>query len=146
MLKLVKQKDEYGCVPACIATLANISYEKAKKILHPRSHKWNDIGVQEKITFKALTKLGFKYRDRKWIISIKEIRNNSIIVVDHSVYGDGAHAVIWDSKKQKVLDPYVCKTRSLKKSLTTKRYDEAAICIYEILSRKYNNLSNSPKK
>ena len=136
-MKRVRQQHESGCVPACIAMLADISYASSIRLfekLKIGSHKSFTVwGTTHKQMLKGMQYAGLNPFDRQRKTSLAKLKHNAILVIEHEVYGEPherTHAVVWDVKKQRVLDPYVGRG-SLKRHLSTKIYEESLLYIVE---------------
>ena len=104
-MRTVHQECETDCGIACVAMLAGVSYEKAKKALFPKSSP--RITCSGKL-FAALRKLGKRPLGDRMIsvkrINLDHLRDNALVgvVVDKRY----RHWVVWDASVRKVRDPY----------------------------------------
>lgn len=138
-MKLVKQKHECGCVPACLSMLTEISYEKCLKLFYPtrKDKRWETLGVHDDVILGTLIKLNIKHKLIYGSEPLSKLEGNAILAVSHPAYGpeeDRGHVVVWDFEKQKVLDPYPDKNRELKRSLKKETYEKSIEYIIKILS------------
>lgn len=132
-MKLVRQLHESGCVPASIAMIAGISYSEALTYFHPR-HNWEKQGSNLPRIQKILDKLGYATivtgkRD------LTKLKTNALITISHEAYGPpphNHHALVWDCRKQRVLDPYPAKWREMKRHLPQQEYHRTLIEIIEV--------------
>lgn len=115
-MKKIYQKHETGCVPACIAMLANLSYDQTVKLIHPK-RKGKRKGTCIGKILKTLDKLQIPYRIRPKK-NFTQIKNPCILIASldplskTTIYTDdlfpyvesGSHAILWTGKK--IFDPY----------------------------------------
>lgn len=132
---LVRQQHQNSCVPACIATLTGLPYNKALRLVYrwKKTKRWDHYGTKHEDTLRAIKRAGFRYKERK-PISFSKLRTSAIIVVENDVYGPPgyqSHVVVWDYEQQRVLDPYVGKGM-LKRHLLQRIYEKSATIIIEI--------------
>jgi hypothetical protein len=106
MLNLIKQNHKNSCVPACIATIKNLSYSDSLKAVHPKrkSERWNTNGTHYNQIYYSLKRMKISFRKRK-VISLHKLRNNAIVITKGLFRPDRCHAVVWDVDRQRILDP-----------------------------------------
>src|ERR1700679_1280394 len=103
-MKHIYQRYESDCFPTCLAMVANISYTKAIRLIHPCRKKGSPYLTHHPVALKVLRKLGFKVRTR-YVKNLTALKQIAIIFLD--IDGkDIWHVVVWDPKQKKVLDPY----------------------------------------
>lgn len=132
-MKLVMQRFENSCVPACIAMVSGLSHAQAIK-LFAYNHNWGKMGSDIPTLMKHLTNLGCKPQLCQ-PFNIKRLRCNAILGLAHPAYGPhgwNRHVVVWDYKAQKVLDPYPCSWRPMKRALPLFEYQNSLIEIIKI--------------
>lgn len=134
MLTLVRQRHINSCVPACLATLTSLPYKKSLKVVYPwkKTKRWDHYGTDYKDILRALKRLGLKYKERGHTLFTK-LRVNAIVIIEHPAYGPPearSHAVVWDYKRQRILDPDVGK--GIKRHLPQASYQKSAVLIIEV--------------
>jgi hypothetical protein len=145
-MKLIYQKHETSCTSAALATVANVSYEKALRLIHPgKSRHGKAKGAFHTHIIRALEKLNIPYK-----ITYKKfnkIKNPCILIVtvekplSKSEFGLSksgfvypmklSHAIVWTGKK--IFDPY--SNRPEYKSFTAHRALNRVFLNIEILSK-----------
>lgn len=102
-MRLVKQLDPCGCVPATIAMLTNKSYNSCK-LLFSNKKQWKTRGTSLGQAKIVLQKLGFKVFERSNLG-----KSNALVVLNDDYLTNkiwnGMHAVVWDAKRKIFLDP-----------------------------------------
>lgn len=101
----VTQESEYGCFVATVACLLGSTYQEAFKLIHPGTFMtpYNG-GVPIEDAPKLLKKLGWKLR-KTTIKHISSIKKDALILITWRDQPDLSHAVIYDAKEKKVIDP-----------------------------------------
>lgn len=112
-LKLVKPLDMSGCSIACLATITNRSYFSTREVLHrdvarlkgvcvPSDH----IGLYAEELSKVLTN-SFKRPCREIkFISLKKLKKHCILIIHFPDWPKHrTHALVFDAKKRRILDP-----------------------------------------
>lgn len=103
-MKLVKQKHKDGCGVACFAMLADISYRRAMRILHPWRLPFTKANTNNKHFVATFVKLGWNWTcSTDGNVDITKINNKAMLVIanEDKTY----HGVVWDPKTKTVLDP-----------------------------------------
>lgn len=97
-----------GCGVACLAMVTGIDYRRALGVLHPcvdpDDHQVSHETANEDL-LEAIKQAGFEVnvRARPDIRTLKD----AVLVVRYRIGDDTfMHSVVWDSKKQQVLDPF----------------------------------------
>jgi hypothetical protein len=109
-IKHVKSMDKYSCSIACLAMIARVSYFEMREKLSrvsPRQHKkvmdHTDLQLYADEQYDILkTHLGIRCRGVKFIPPMK---NHCILLIAPINLVRSGHAVVWDAKQQKILDP-----------------------------------------
>lgn len=100
-MRFVRQKHKYGCAIAAIAMLTGIGYDR---VMQAKTKSGNDYKVT---TFKQLIKLLNKFKVKYSIsqrrVQLLNLKHNALISVNitHNI----RHAVVWDAKRKRILDP-----------------------------------------
>lgn len=107
-MKHILQKHKDSCLIACFAMVADISYDKALKIVYPRRKKGSRV---KSINFfkimPYLCKFGLFPVPRFWWGNMKDIRKierHAILLIENKNCS-WDHAVVWDTERKKILDP-----------------------------------------
>jgi ABC-type bacteriocin/lantibiotic exporter with double-glycine peptidase domain len=103
-MRYVKQIHKNGCAIAALAMLTGVGYNRILKITHPKRKygRFRLLGTIMFQTLVCLNKLGIKYKVRYRKIKINTLKNNAYITVRGA---DHNHALVWDAKNKKILDP-----------------------------------------
>lgn len=116
-MRYVKQKHKNGCCIASIAMLTGIGYKKIHNLVYQKmvpnlfinGEYW---GLELEDILRIFDNLKIKYR-----LSFKKdflkLNNNAFVCYKADI---GRHAVIWDVKNQKILNP-LCKCTKIQKCL-----------------------------
>lgn len=131
-MRRVRQLHHNGCVPACIATLAGLTYGQACALFSKPYSAWKRWGTSEARTLEALDRAGLRHRRR---VTLPD-DNASILTVDERAScgrWEGLHAVVWDPRRQRVLDPFVGR-EGMRRHLPVKAYLSAVTDIIEVLN------------
>lgn len=127
-MKLIRQKHKNGCVPACAAILAEVSYTEALSYFNDRDWSHQGTGLHEIV--EAIENMGLNCKLKKGRVkSFSHLKTNSLLIVGTEM---GSHAIVWDASKKKILDPYPAKNRILKKKYPIKIYEQHLIAVFEI--------------
>jgi ABC-type bacteriocin/lantibiotic exporter with double-glycine peptidase domain len=111
-MKLVKQKHYTACGVASLAMVADITYRRAMKLLHPKRFWWfSDASTSSQQMMDVLDQLGISYTF--YIDQDKDFHLLGKRAIVSVKYGTIYHAVVWDPEKQIILDPYRGGTISL---------------------------------
>jgi len=103
-MRYVKQKHKYGCGVASLAMAAGIGYDRALKLIDPNREKGAQFsGTHLEQVLAALQKMGFGYKIHFDPTNLGTIKNNAYI--SFSQRCGCRHAVTWDAKNKKILDP-----------------------------------------
>lgn len=94
-MKLIRQKHKQGCASACLAMIANLSYEDALTLIHPSRKPKTRVTTNLIRLSEVLKDLNLKFR-----VNLDFPLNPAIVVIKGST---DQHAVIWDGNK--ILDP-----------------------------------------
>jgi len=108
-LAYVSQLHHDGCVVACFAMLAGVSYETAFKFCFPNLH-FDDPYPREMSMLelaRALRKFGIKTIKTT---KISKHRNKPFVISFDWKSGDGGHCVVWCPISKRFLDPGYPKT------------------------------------
>lgn len=103
-MKRVLQKHEKGCVPASFAMVLDITYEDALKLFPGRKKTWDKRGAFPEEKFAALGRAGVIFTTKYGPSNILNSKYNCIVSLQ---YRHCRHSVVWDAKKQRILDPWV---------------------------------------
>ena len=116
-MKRVMQTDENGCVPAALSMLTGMSYRRCKS-LFPNKKCWDVRGTTDGQLRRVLKRLGFEIRCGERVGK----RDAIVLVTSVETWGgSGRHAIFWDAKRQRYLDPYVGRSGQ-PRHLTSKKY------------------------
>lgn len=103
-LNHVFPRHKTDCGICAVATISNSSYESSLRAILPNRKKHASYGVSAKEISKGLLKLKFNVNE----VSVLDKSKNAILVVKVTYRGYKRgwdyHAVVWDAKRQKVLD------------------------------------------
>ena len=110
-LTCVKQEDVNGCGIAATATVAGVTYARAKAVFFPKKHF--DMRDDEELhvgpieVVAALKKLGFSAKIGKWTSSYKKKKLPAICMLawQPSRRDSLKHAIVWDPFSKKFIDP-----------------------------------------
>lgn len=106
-MKTIIQRGENDCGVACVAMLADVSYEKARNAIYP---KGREKLTKTKDLLIALTALGRKplsYRRKPFgTKSPDDLDKDALMFAMLDNQEGSKHWVVWDSKKRKVREPY----------------------------------------
>ena len=116
-MRKVIQKDEYGCGAACLAMLTGMTYKKAVRSIYGQDEV--DYTSTTEIRL-ALEKYGITLSKKRQPFIPGKTKNGLYRAISESKislpydaiigtrpWANGNwHWVIWDSKRQKILDPY----------------------------------------
>ena len=136
-LHRVIQQHQNGCVPAALATLTGLKYELMMRVIHhsKRPARWDYYGTTRSATLRALNRLGYKAKEID-PIPFNRLSTDALIVVENEAYRAlpiGAHVVVWDCDRQRILDPYVgAAIGNLRRHLPMKSYQAATTLIIEV--------------
>lgn len=106
-MRLVRQRHQRGCASACLAMLTGKTYYQVLNYLHPkrkRNKRGYDVAIGHKEFFYALSKYGFK-PELDWVADITKLEVPAVLAVHLSEVDNNLHAVLWDSKEKRILDP-----------------------------------------
>lgn len=102
-MKYVRQKHVKGCGVASLAMVTGLSYNDALKLIDPQRQKGKEYrGTALEQVLKAFNDMGVKYRIH-FNSKLKDIKNDAYICA--SLPCGCRHAVAWDAKNKKILDP-----------------------------------------
>ena len=102
-MKYVRQKHAKGCGVAALAMVTGVSYDHAMKLIDPEREKGKRFrGTALEQALKAFGDMGVKYQIH-FNTKLKDIKNNAYISA--SLPCGCRHAVAWDAKNKKILDP-----------------------------------------
>lgn len=106
-IKLVKQKDEFGCGVACVAALLSITYQQALKLFDDGYVKAKTKGFLCKEVCLALNKLGrnYKYKYVKNRLKNKIYQLGVIVFIKKSKKYPANHYLL--RVENKWLDPWI---------------------------------------
>lgn len=109
-MKRVPQRHKLGCVSASLAMVAGISYTDSLKLIHPRRVKGTKVFSNLKRLYTVLQNLKLN-PEINFKPDIRNIKYPSIIILfpDNKM----GHAVVWDPKSKKILDPQLTKPNHL---------------------------------
>jgi len=116
-MRRIIQKDDCGCGAACIAMLAGITYNQAAKSLYGEEEvdytKTSEIRITLQTYGLTLAKKRVPFLRGKTATGLHRAIQESKIelsfnaIVSTRPRRDGNwHWVVWDSKRQRILDPY----------------------------------------
>ena len=103
-LRHVRQKHQRGCAVAAVAMLADIPYDLALTLLQPHRKRGGRINVNiDHITFALLAQgIGLK---QVWQ-PLTSLPGHALVLVDPNLKTETElHGVVWDAKRQRILDP-----------------------------------------
>lgn len=121
-MRHVIQQHRCGCVPAALAMLTGRSYAAALRMFPNHKASWNKSGVRTRWLPAALERFGVSTRLRK-----KVGTRDALVIVNWDLFWEElsleerrcpwphtgckhqhlTHAVAWDGRRQKFLDPWV---------------------------------------
>jgi hypothetical protein len=115
-MKKILQEHKDGCAVASLAMLLDIDYNKALAILHPKHKSRQKVAGNVLAITSALNSLNKKFvlhsNLGKLFISnfskqvdIKSLKHPTLLCLYTCDLINVNHAVVWDPKTQKVLDP-----------------------------------------
>lgn len=102
-LRLVRQDNYMGCFVAAVATMIGASYADARKMIHP--NKGESHGIAPEKAIERLRRLGFNPQVRYGRRRVRDLRENTLLLVTWSHSPELGHTVVWDAEERKVLDP-----------------------------------------
>lgn len=133
----IRQKHRTGCCVASLAMLLGISYEDALKALHPNRKPHQKVSGRMNTIAKALNRLGIEVKIHNNIsnlmfnigehIDIKSLTKPALLCIYMVDVHTDNHAVVWDPKTRKVLDPGRTKNRSVE------YYQKRLLLAFELL-------------
>lgn len=132
-IERVQQKHRTSCVPACVAMLAGISYERALALVHPKREKGQLYLSRMQDACSAFKRLGIKHRLRCVMppYDLSKIKHPAMLKLHGRPYFPCTHAVVWDPCRQRILDPW-----GPKPDLSKKRCARAILAVIEITENK----------
>jgi ABC-type bacteriocin/lantibiotic exporter with double-glycine peptidase domain len=103
-MRFVKQKHKCGCAIACIAMLCGIGYNSALEIVHPKRNPRDGVETTFETFLRSLARCNKDYKINFTNLDLNKLKNNACIMI--TVPNKGfRHAVVWDAKTKKILDP-----------------------------------------
>jgi ABC-type bacteriocin/lantibiotic exporter with double-glycine peptidase domain len=106
-MRLVYQNGEEGCGIACVAIITNASYKEIKNKL-PKY--WESKGTTKEQMLRGLHCYGIETSKPK-SIGKKDYKKFEFDAVLLGYLDDEMHWTVWDSKREKLLDPYRSKRK-----------------------------------
>ncbi|MGE3320390.1 MAG: hypothetical protein AB7I18_13940 [Candidatus Berkiella sp.] len=117
-MRYVSQKHKNGCAVASLAMLTGIGYDKVLKKLHPKlKHRQQLVGTTLEQTLRYLYKVKSNFRV-VFNKDLKKLKNNAYLSVTTKT--GGRHAMVWDAKNQKLIDPQLPRTYYLTRAYAQK--------------------------
>ncbi len=116
-MRLIRQRDTTGCGLACVAMIGGITYRQAKQLIFPNATaKQRSFSTTKEQLQEALRGLGFQVADRLVRVprDISRLRPSAILKVNVKAGGSAWHWIVWDHKRQRILDPRVPPFRRLR--------------------------------
>jgi hypothetical protein len=111
--------------------LSGVSYIQAVRIVYPHRLHGNPMGACYDDVIRAIKAVGLRFYTRSRIIPFEQLKHNALITIDHPIY-QGHHAVIWDYKAQRIIDPYPKANRKPGKHLPQSSYQQYCVEIIEV--------------
>lgn len=113
-MRQVKQRHKTGCGPASLAMLTGISYQKALKLMLPkrRPRECACTGIHDML--RAIEKLGLKCDVSFKKVKLDSLKKDAMLIVSNPRHGKlhtGSHALVWDSKQKRIIDPWGWKSK-----------------------------------
>jgi ABC-type bacteriocin/lantibiotic exporter with double-glycine peptidase domain len=124
-MKKIKQRHRTSCGIACFAMVTGISYNKSIKKVFPRRKPYSLLTTNALMLIKALLKLKLDVNCYDSERNIYDIKYKAILIIK-AKKGDG-HAVAWDPKLKRILDP------DRKRPLSIKSYNKDLIFVIEVI-------------
>lgn len=110
LIKHVKSMEHYGCAITCIAMIARISYwevrEKLSKVSLRHHSKLMDLRFLQMQADEIYDLLRTHFNIRcRGVKFIEPMKNHCILFITPIYLSHSGHAVVWDAKQKKILDP-----------------------------------------
>jgi ABC-type bacteriocin/lantibiotic exporter with double-glycine peptidase domain len=102
-MRHVRQVHMTGCGVATFAMLAGMGYQRALKAVHPKRKKGASTCTHPMQTFQALEKLGLSFKVSFTKFKLRNLEHNTEL--SYRIPYGAWHAVVWDVKRQRILDP-----------------------------------------
>ena len=102
-MKLIRQKHKSGCAIAALAMVANKEYDEIRNLIYPNGTRVR--GLSSNRIYTTLEKLNLNVKID--ILYLKHHKYNTLNNAILNIVTDNGtrHAVVWDSKAKKLLDP-----------------------------------------
>jgi len=113
-MRYVRQRTDTECGIACIAMLADVSYEDARQALFGPKHKGKGRTQKDQMR-KALT--GFGVITTKRLIRCARqptLKRDALVRANVAPKSGNWHWAVWDARRQRFLDPLPYKKNNLK--------------------------------
>lgn len=112
-IKKVKSLDHYGCAIACLAMITNKSYfqmrEKLNQVYDRHKYKitsFERLGIPVSDVYELLrTHLNVRCQGTKFIMPMEKHCILLINPIDPYLAQKFLHAIVWDAKRKRILDP-----------------------------------------
>jgi len=120
-MRYVKQKHVNGCGIASLSMITGIGYDRMMRVVAPKripGAKYGGTTLEQ--TLKALSKLRIKYRMIFQRINLNRLKNDAYISISQSC--GCRHAIVWDAKAKRLVDPDSGPDHNGKNIVFTKAY------------------------
>ncbi len=109
-MKYIRKRYKNDCAITSLAMLTSIAYEKIRKATHPKRKFGKSIpGTLKSTVIRFLKKRNIKHRIRVNRIKLRDLKHNAYVA--YWTPHDEQHAVVWNAKSKKILDPEFPKPR-----------------------------------
>jgi hypothetical protein len=109
-LRQIRQKNPNGCFVAAFATCLGVSYEEAFKLVHPTMpydgeyYSYYSHGLDPFRAYEIAAKHLRMFREAKER-KFRSFKTNAFVTVRWRFAPSLSHAVVWDHKRKRILDP-----------------------------------------
>lgn len=105
-MKRIAQNDENGCGIACVAMIADVSYEEAQRIVFPKGRVTL---TTHKHLRSALFHYGITLQTRRSLVGVRfnDLQRDGLVWTKIEWRGrKWLHWMVWDASSQALIDPY----------------------------------------
>jgi len=106
-IRHVRQEHYDGCFVACVAMLLKVSYREAFEKVYPNRDFYAGAGLHPHLAMRKLEALGFQFSYAK-TKRLSSLKKDALLCI-HWEGSDTGHAVLFDSRAKKFLDPAYAK-------------------------------------
>lgn len=131
-MRYIKQKHVGGCGIASVAMLSGVSYNKALQTVFPNRKPYTDVATHIHHMLCGLETLGSRcylsYKKGK----LRTFKQDAIIVIritDQLPNKPLFHAIVWDSKAKKIMDPWGRETNLVIDEKYVRKYEKYRIVL-----------------